>query len=317
MKHNLRITILILAMFILAQFIGIFVISTDPFTIHQTVNNTVQNVTNPYLTWINPPPAQTQGDFNSYFSSLIIAFVIAILLLFFLMKFKGSVLLKIWFLAVITIALLLSFTAFEKLLNWNLNPGIVFVFTLIFSFFLAMIKVYRRNFFVHNITELLIYPGIASVFVPILNIYTVIGLLIIISIYDIWAVWHSGIMQKMAKYQINHLKIFSGFFVPYMSKKVHSQIKSWKKKLSKSQLRKKKIKVNVAILGGGDVVFPIITAGVMLKTLGLESAIFVVIGATLGLSYLFFVAEKKKFYPAMPFITAGILAAILASYILL
>ena len=55
----------------------------------------------------------------------------------------------------------------------------------------------------------------------------------------------------------------------------------------------------------------------MLKTLGLASAIFVILGATLGLAYLFFAAEKKKFYPAMPFITAGILVGILASYLLL
>ncbi len=73
----------------------------------------------------------------------------------------------------------------------------------------------------------------------------------------------------------------------------------------------------MAILGGGDVVFPIIAAGVMLKTLGLLSSIFVIIGATLGLSYLMFFAEKKKFYPAMPFITAGIFAGIILSYLIL
>ena len=87
--------------------------------------------------------------------------------------------------------------------------------------------------------------------------------------------------------------------------------------MSKSQLKKRKVKVNVAILGGGDIVFPIITAGVMFMTLGIVSAIFVILGATLGLAYLFFAAEKKKFYPAMPFITAGILVGIIASYILL
>ena len=163
----------------------------------------------------------------------------------------------------------------------------------------------------------MIYPGIASVFVPILNVWTIVSLLVLISIYDMWAVWHSGIMQKMAKYQIHTLKVFSGFFVPYVSKKVRQQINKWKQSMTKKQLDKKKIKVNVAILGGGDIVFPIITAGVMLKTLGLASAIFVILGATLGLAYLFFAAEKKKFYPAMPFISAGIFLGILASYLIL
>ena len=83
------------------------------------------------------------------------------------------------------------------------------------------------------------------------------------------------------------------------------------------------------MLGGGDIVFPIITAGVILRTNsinlpfgllpftgGFIPALFVIAGATLGLSYLFFLSEKKKFYPAMPFITAGIFLGIILSYIL-
>ena len=127
-----------------------------------------------------------------------------------------------------------------------------------------------------------------------------------------WAVWRSGVMQKMANYQISELKIFSGFFIPYVSKKVRMEIK----KTPKSELKKKKIKVNMAILGGGDVVFPIITSGVVLANFGAVPAIFVILGATLGLSYLLFFAEKKKFYPAMPFITAGIFLGILISWAL-
>ena len=89
-----------------------------------------------------------------------------------------------------------------------------------------------------------------------------------------------------------------------------------KQKYKKSELKKKKIKMNIAILGGGDVVFPIISAGVMLKTLGIWPAIFVIIGAALGLSYLLFFSKKKKFYPAMPFITAGIFLGMLVGVIL-
>ena len=161
----------------------------------------------------------------------------------------------------------------------------------------------------------MIYPGIAAVFVPLLNVWTIIILLVLISVYDMWAVWHSGIMQKMAKYQMENLKVFSGFFVPYMDKATRKKVKLWKNTLKKSELKKKKIKVNVAILGGGDIVFPIITAGVMLKTLGLGSALFVSLGATLGLAYLFMKSEKKKFYPAMPYITTGILLGIGLSYL--
>jgi len=297
MKHNLKITAILLAMFIVTQLIGIYVVS------YYSPEDKVL----PF--GLEPPQPQTSSDYTSFLSSIIIAFIIAVILLFLFTKFKWEWVLKIWFFVVIVVALSLSLIAI-----FSIKTALIAVFI---ALPLAIIKLYRRNFIFHNITELLIYPGIGAVFVPLLNVWTIIALLVIISIYDIWAVWHSGIMQKMAKYQINTLKVFSGFFVPYFSKQVRSKIKLWKKTLSKSQLNKKKIKVNVAILGGGDIVFPIITAGVMLKTLGFVSALFVIVGATIGLAYLFFAAEKKKFYPAMPFITAGILAGIFASYLIL
>ncbi len=303
MKHNLKITVIILIMFILTQFIGIFVVNHYLYEDNKL----------PY--GLEPPEIEKQSDYSILFGAIIIAFVIAILLFLFLTKFKIQFFLKLWFFIVVVVALSIAFfsvtRSFDKIIF-----GIPLIAVLV-SLLLAIIKIYKRNFLVHNFTELLIYPGIAAVFVPLLNIYTIVGLLVLISAYDIWAVWHTGVMQKMAKYQINKLKIFSGFFVPYVSKKVRTKIKKWKKTLKKSELRKKKIKVNVAILGGGDIVFPIITAGVMLKTLGLLSAILVIAGAALGLSYLFFFSEKKKFYPAMPFITGGILVGIALSYLIL
>ena len=302
MKHNLKITAIILIMFIITQFIGIYVVNH-----YLSEENTL-----PY--GLEQPKIEKQSDYSIFLGAIIFAFIIAIFLFFFLTKFKIAFILKIWFFVVVAIAL--SITIFSVTRNFDKFLFGIPLIAVLVALSLAIIKIFRRNFFVHNFTELLIYPGIAAIFVPILNVYTVIGLLILISIYDMWAVWHSGIMQKMAKYQINKLKIFSGFFVPYLSKQMRTKIKKWKKTMKKTELKKKKIKINIAILGGGDVIFPIITAGVMLKTLGLASAILVILGATLGLGYLFFFSEKKKFYPAMPFITGGIIVGIVLSYLL-
>jgi len=295
MKHNLKITIILLAMFLITQFIGLYVVNH-----YSQKDNTL-----PY--GMAPPEVKDKSDFyTSFFPSIVVAFVIAILLLILLTKFRLSFVLRFWFFFVIMVALGISFMSVlpkEKYIPFM---------ALVFALPLALIKVYKQNFLVHNFTELLIYPGIAAVFVPLLNVWTIIFLLVLISVYDMWAVWRSGIMQKMAKYQINKLRIFAGFFVPYISKKVRMQLK----KLPKSKLKNKKIKASVAILGGGDVIFPIIAAGVMLKTFGFLSALFVIIGASLGLSYLFFFGEKKKPYPAMPFISAGIFLAMLISWIL-
>ncbi len=311
MKHNVKITALLLAMFVISQLIGIYVVNF--YSPVKIVNGNVTDITSPSLPFgLETPKIEKASDYPPLFAGIIISFIFAILLFFLLTKFRVEFVLRIWFFTVVVIALSV---AFLSILSPFIKSALLVSFIL--AFCLAIVKIYGRNFLVHNATELLIYPGIAAVFVPLLNIWTMVALLLVISVYDAWAVWHSGIMQKMAKYQINQLKIFSGFFVPYASKKVRQQIANWKKTLSKSKLAKKKIKISIAILGGGDIVFPIITAGVMLKTLGLTSALLVVLGATLGLTYLFFFSEKKKFYPAMPFITAGILAGILVSYLIL
>ena len=293
MKHKLAIILVLLGMFLVTQFIGLYVVN------HYSQNELPYGMEPPEE--INPVNA---------FPSIIIAFIIAIALFFLLTKFKIEFILKLWFLIVIVLALGLSINSFLP------KEQYIPLMSLIIALPFALIKVFNRNIIVHNTTELLIYPGIAAVFVPLLNIWTMIILLILISIYDMWAVWKSKIMQKMAKYQINTLKIFSGFFIPYLSKKEREKIKMLKQKYKKSELKKKKIKINIAILGGGDVIFPIISAGVMLKTLGIWPAIFVILGAALGLSYLLFFSEKKKFYPAMPFITAGIFLGMLVSVIL-
>lgn len=320
MKHNVKITILLLAMFLVTQFLGLYVV--NHYSPVKVVQGNIVNVTAPSLPYGLETPQITQpSDYNNFLYAIIISLVIAIGLLFLFTRFKLKFVIKTWFFIVIIISLGIFFNSVIPSFQFSSFVAVAIAIPL------AIIKVYKRNFLVHNITELMIYPGIAAVFVPILNIWTVLLLLIIISVYDIWAVWHSGIMQKMAKYQINTLNIFSGFFVPYLSKKVKLQMQKFKAK--KSRKKMKKVKVNLAILGGGDVVFPLITAGVILTTatvrlpFGLPSfvggflpAVFVILGATLGLGLLFFFSEKKKFYPAMPFISSGVFLALIIYYLL-
>jgi presenilin-like A22 family membrane protease len=152
---------------------------------------------------------------------------------------------------------------------------------------------------------------LAAIFVPILNVWAVIVLLILISIYDIYAVWKSKFMVGLAKYQIQNLKIFTGFFVPYLTKDQTLKLRKMKGKTKNS-----KIKVSLAILGGGDVAFPLIFAGVMLRSAGLIPALIIVLFSTLALWGLFIYSQKGKFYPAMPFITAGCLVGWLVTLLI-
>ena len=262
------------------------------------------------------------------FLSLITALIIAILAYMFLMRYDMKIVIRIWFMLVIFLALGLALFPFVA--KYTEHASLV---AAIIAIPLVYFKIIKPNVYVHNITELLIYPGIAVVLVALLylpsnemgSIVIAISLLVLISIYDAWAVWKSGIMQKMAAYQMEQLNIFGGFLIPTMSKKDKAKLQKLrkdykeKKKLGK-EAQKKKIKINLAILGGGDVIFPIITAGIFMWAFpeqalfgirGLIPALFIMLGALAGLIYLFINTEKGKAYPAMPYISAGIFAGMI------
>jgi len=322
MKHTWQITAILLIMFVVTQLIGLAVIHADIFHLEMEVNGTIQKIPNPQLSWIEPPEPKTQTEFSSILLSIAVAFVIAVLAIFLLSKIKISYLLKYWFFAVVVLAIFLCVYAFEKIAPWAINPKIAVIIPFLIALPLAFYKIFRQHLLIHNLTELMIYPGIAAVFVPLLNIWTIIIFLIAISVYDIWAVWHSGFMQKMAKFQINKLKLFSGFFVPYASKKQREEIallkQKYKNKKIPSRIKNKKIKISLAILGGGDVIFPIIAAGIFLKTpsLGILPALIVTLFASIALLGLFILAKKGKFYPAMPFLTGGIFLGMLIGWLI-
>jgi len=300
MKHPLKPIVIVLLMFLITQFIGLYVVGHYL----DTSNN---------LPYGMGMPETEKTDYAPNFISIIIAFIVAVAIFFVLIKFKARFVIRIWFFVVIMLALGITFISFLS----PILPEFKYLgfLALIIALPLTLSKIYSRNIVAHNFTELLIYPGIAAIFVPLLNVVFLIGLLVLISLYDAWAVWKSGLMQKMAKFQMDHLKIFGGFMIPYLSKKQYQKIKK-ARKANKSKLEKKPFKVNVAILGGGDVVFPIISSGVIFKLWGVWPAILVILGALLGLGVLLAFSQKKKFYPAMPFISAGILLAIGISYLI-
>jgi presenilin-like A22 family membrane protease len=314
MKHNIKITAIILAMFVLTQFVGLYVV--DSYAKEKVINGEIVDVNASKILPYGMEVPTVEAEYDTNFKSILISFVIAIGLLLILTHFKAKHVMKTWFFFVTVLALSISFTAFLPVSSYA--PWIA----LALAIPLSVSKIYRRGLISHNFSELLIYPGIAAVFIPLINLKWAIVLLIIISIYDAWAVWKSGIMQKMAKFQMNEMKVLGGFMIPYASKKERAKIKKIKlkikeKKMTEEQASKKNIKINMAILGGGDIIFPIITAGVVMKTWGFWPAVGIIAGALVGLTTLLAFSEKKKFYPAMPFISAGIFLAMGITWLLM
>jgi presenilin-like A22 family membrane protease len=149
-------------------------------------------------------------------------------------------------------------------------------------------------------------------------------LLIFISIYDAYAVWRSKHMVKMAEFQ-KTTNLFAGFSFPYRRPKEDSSANptgrttASAKMVASSKVAQKSLQKNAqktpsdaktapasAILGGGDVAFPLLFAGVVMKTTGSYLYPFIVAVVTsIALFVLFARAEKGKFYPAMPFLSMG------------
>ena len=300
-------------MFILAQFIGLYVINS--YATQKVVDGKIVNATGKVMPYgMGFQENNSSTDLTSILISVLFSLIIAISLIFILIKIKAKAVMKTWFFVVSVLAIGISLTAFLPEIKY------ASIISLLIAIPLAVFKIYKRNIVVHNLTELLIYPGIASIFVPILNLTILIVLLILISAYDMWAVWKSKIMQKIAKYQIEELNVLGGLFIPYASKKVKEKINLLKTKFkSKEKLekefKKSELKVNLAILGGGDIAYSILSAGVVLETWGLIPALITIGGASIALVGLLVFGRKKTMYPAMPFITGGIFLVLLVNWL--
>lgn len=296
-------------MFIITQLLGLYVVNYY----------LTSGITLPY----GFDPTQQIKDTPNFYSQFLVSFVfsliIAIVLLLLLMKIQSKWIMKIWFFIVSCLAIGVTLNVFLSQMN-ILNSAIL---ALVIAAVLVYFKIFRRDLIVHNFTELLIYPGIGVIFAMMFNLWTAIIVLILISIYDIWAVWKSGLMMKMVKYQMDNIGVMGGILIPYADKKIKEKIRLIKlkyqnKKIPEAVLKKSGIKIHLAVLGGGDMAFPIMAIGVFFKTFqSIPGTLIVIFFTALALSYILFFGDKKKPYPAMPYLTVGILLGMAVAGLLL
>lgn len=310
MKHDMTITVFLLLIFVLSQIFGLFLLVKDA-NIEQKiievdgVNQSVTTVTHDD-TAMGPRP-ETSGYGTVGF--LLAGIFIGTLLILLIIKLGKVILWKIWFFLAVTVAITISLGVLVS--GW---------IALLIGVILAVWKIFKPNIIVHNISEVLIYAGIALLIVPMFKlvhgssnfshpIFLVTILLVVISIYDMWAVWKSKHMIKMAKFQTKS-KVFAGLFIPY------TPGKKTKIHMAPSNAVPKPTTSKNAILGGGDIAFPLIFSGVVMESLltqGISKAaawglgLIVTLTTAIALFLLLYLSKKDRFYPAMPFVTGGCL----------
>jgi presenilin-like A22 family membrane protease len=289
MKHTMKVTILLVLVFLVIQVFGLMVVNAD---ISTQLSPVTGQVTIEHSENVAERP-QTEGASSMIY--ILIGIGLGTVIILILMKLKQV---KIW----------LLFYLFAVWLTISMTFGVFIpsTFAMLFALALAIMKLVSKDIVIHNFTELFIYSGIAVFFAPVLDILWVTVLLILISIYDMFAVWKSKHMVGMAKFQTES-KVFAGLMIPYENVR---KISSGKTSSGK--------KVSTAILGGGDIAFPLIFSSVVMeqlvtsysivKSVALLKVMIIPIIVSLVLLWLLVKGEKGKFYPAMPFVTIGCLA---------
>ncbi len=293
MKHNLTITTILLTVFLLSQLLGIAIVYS-----YIDVQKSIETGKTEFQAL--PIGERPQMDERFSYIPIMLMVIVGTVFVLLLMKYNLQWIWKLWFLMAVVLALIVAFTAF-----------IPARYALFGALALGIWKVFKPNLWVQNFTEVFVYGGLAAIFVPVFNLWSVSILLVLISIYDAYAVWKSKHMITLAQSQTKS-KIFAGLLIPYALGKGKLFLSTAKGKAKATEIATTTTKTTstskkarLAMLGGGDMAFPLLFAGTVLKQWGLWPSLVIPFFALLGLGTLLFLAKEKKFYPAMPFISAG------------
>lgn len=199
--------------------------------------------------------------------AFMIILLLATALMIFLVRKRINLLLGAWFFLAI---FLCSSVGLASFLPESYALGIALILTIL--------RFRERDIYLHNLSEMLSYVGVTAIFLPLFTPLTTLILLLIISIYDFIAVFKTKHMIKMFEYQ-KGFGILLGLFTRY--------------------------KDEVAFLGGGDVVFVMLFSAILAKFYGFAYGLISVYLAALTIFLIGIFGERKKFYPAMPFLTSA------------
>src|SRR3989344_9583800 len=307
MKHIPSVTVTLILFFFAAQVIGLLVV--NEYIDHRATAEAHEVVYKPLPYNLERPEVQNQ---STSFIWILASILLGTGFLLLIVKTKKPFFWKIMFFISVATTLSVALTSFMN----NILAGIL-------AIAIAAWRLYRPNMIIHNISEVFIYGGLAAIFVPMLNVFAALMLLIGISIYDYIAVYRTKHMVKLAKFQ-SESKVFAGLMIPYERNKTAKEYKKMPVNSRSTANKQAASKKSAAILGGGDIGFTLIFAGVVMKGLMLQETFFIgfmkalIIPLIVSLALLFLLVKgrKDKFYPAMPILSLGCFIGYLVVWII-
>ena len=222
---------------------------------------------------ILPEQGRVQVDFT--LPEVIIFIGVFSVVIFFLTRFFRKS--PVFFRAVLGLVIFAgSQTVFSLVLN-------EVIFSTLAAFLLAILVLKAKVVFYHNVGMILAVAGVGAVIGLSLTPIAAVLLLLVLSFYDIIAVYKTKHMIKMAEGMIKAQAI-SGIIIPQISK-------DWFERLENVQPGGR-----FMILGSGDLLMPLILAASVTGLHGLAGGLTVTFFSMAGLflTYWLFITQKER-----------------------
>lgn len=240
--------------------------------------------------------AQHEGAESGIFFFLMIGAATALMLVFY--RFNAELLIRIWMVLALVMTTFLFFGSFFDLVTATLLTG------------LAFLGRYRaRSFAATNLYTVFPFAGAGALFGSILGFVPAVLLLGLLSVYDYVSVNISQHMVSLAKSGIAS-DTFMGFSYP----KEDGVDMEDMEPVPADEADEDTVKVGM--LGGGDIVIPMLFAVAALRDFGPIPALMSVLGATVLLHLLLTKSREGQFYPAIPVVASGAVAGFLLGLLL-
>jgi len=224
--------------------------------------------------------------------TLMLAIPVVGLIMLLLYKYNAKLLIKLWMLSALLFTTLIFYNTF-----------FAFVFALPISLLILILFYTSSDWKLKNICLMTAFAGAGTLFGIMLNLTFASLFLIFLSIYDLIQVFYTKQMISLVKHGMS-TDTFLGFQYP----KSNTGESISDKELETSQDVKRETEKETktpGILGGGDVIIPLLFAVTVFKSYGWIASLLSVSFAALGLFILFYKSQEGKFYPAIPAVASG------------
>ena len=258
--------------------------------------------------WPQPPPATTTPGVEApapFWTSLgpIIIYIFSVVIVL-------SIVLYVIPMSALKKALRIVFSI---LFAWGVFIALVFwlpvAIAVIISAIVGLAWLLAPRIWLHNIAMLLAMASLGAVFGRMISPWTAMILLLIIAVYDFFAV-RFGYMLWLAT-KLSESSTLPAFFIPRF-------VSEWKGSLKEKNItglaEVKPAERDFSILGGGDIGFPILLVSSVYFAYGFTDAIMVALFSLVGIIGAYWIQAvflKGKPMPALPPIAALSLVGLL------